>query len=88
MLKSTCPMPHMYWYGTRVFRKKPAVTYAGLISEDSGEHVGLRNLVRVSLLTNIKLTQTTSTYVVFLISYEFGGFLSVNNSIHIITAFL
>ena len=41
-MKSTCAKPHMSWY------------QADVMTEGSGEHVHLRNLVRVSLLTIIK----------------------------------
>ena len=53
-----------------------------VISEGSGEHMRLRNLVRVSLFTNIKFemdddSSDVCTYVV----YEFGGFLSTWNKL-------
>ena len=44
-----CPI----WTGTRLFGNL-LVLMTDVISEASGEHVHLRNLVRVSLLTNIK----------------------------------
>ena len=47
-MKSTCAEPHMSWYQALL------VLMTDMISEGSGDHVRLCNLVRVSLLTNIK----------------------------------
>ena len=47
-MKSTCAEPHMSWFQALL------ILMTNVIREGSGEHVRLRNLVRVSLLTNIK----------------------------------
>ena len=52
-MKSTCPVPHMNWY-QGISPNSLLVLMTDVISEGSGEHVRLRNLARVSLLTNIK----------------------------------
>ena len=47
-MKSTCARPHMSWFQALL------ILMTNVIREGSGVHVHLRNLVRVSLLTNIK----------------------------------
>ena len=51
-MKSTCAVPPMNWSGYFVNSLLVLTTY--VIREGPGEHVRLRNLARVSLLTVIK----------------------------------
>ena len=58
------------------------VLMTDVISEGSGEHMRLRNLVRVSLFTNIKfeMDEDSSDVCTFIV-YEFDGFLSTWNKL-------
>ena len=66
-MKSTCAEPHMSWFQALLVLMKD------MISEGSGEHVRLPNLIRVLLITNIKFEVDENQLIIAQLS-PFHGF--------------